>query len=93
MKTPATIRQLTMADEKLFPDALELLNRTQGRDLFAPEYMVRKTSSPDVLVLGAFVERELIAIAVAEFIDNFDWYLPFDPTIKKHNGTCLKRKR
>ena len=87
MKIKTLIRVLTTADENLFPDALELLNRTQGRDLFAPEYMAKKTSSSNVSVLGAFIEEELVAIAVAEFIDNFDWYLPFDPEINKYNGT------
>ncbi len=87
MNLDYNIRQITIADENLFPDALELLNRTQGRDLFATDYMTMKTTSPDVLVLGAFLENELVAIAVAEFISNFDWYLPFDPTMNKYNGT------
>ena len=87
MKTEANIRQITFADEKLFPDALELLNRTQGRDLFASDYLLKKTNSPDARVFGAFLNQELVAIAVAEFINNFDWYLPFDPTINSFNGT------
>ncbi|MES2527602.1 MAG: GNAT family N-acetyltransferase [Bdellovibrionota bacterium] len=86
MKTHVDIRQITIADEQIFPDALELLNRTQGRDLFATDYMIKKTTSSDVLMLGAFQEDELVAVAVAEFINNFDWYLPFDSTINKHNG-------
>lgn len=87
MKIKTEIRVLTNADEGIFPDALELLNRTQGRDLFAPDYLSRKTSSPDVRVFGGFLDQELVAVAVAEFIDNFDWYLPFDPTMSRHNGT------
>lgn len=85
MKTE--IRALTQGDKDIFPDALELLNRTQGRGLFAPDYLSLKISSPKVCVIGAFIAGELVAVAVAEFIDNFDWYLPFDPTINKFNGT------
>lgn len=48
MKVKTKIRVLTMADGSFFPDALELLNRTQGRGLFAPDYLTLKTSSPDV---------------------------------------------
>lgn len=87
MKTEAIIRQITTADENLFPDALELLNRTQGRDLFASDYLLKKTASKDARVFGAFIKQELVAVAVAEFINNFDWYLPFDPTINSFNGT------
>ncbi len=87
MKTQTTIRRITLTDQNLFPDALELLNRTQGRDLFAPDYLVKKTTSEDARVFGAFIDQELVAIAVAEFINNFDWYLPFDPEISSFNGT------
>lgn len=87
MNVKTEIRVLTETDVEIFPDALELLNRTQGRDLFAPDYLLKKTSSTDAMVIGAFLDRELVAVAVAEFIDNFDWYLPFDPSMNKYNGT------
>lgn len=86
MKIKTDIRVITQNDESIFPDALELLNRTQGRDLFAHDYLSKKTISPDVKVFSAFLKEELVAVAVAEFIDNFDWYLPFDPTINQYNG-------
>lgn len=87
MNIKAELRQITSGDESIFPDALELLNRTQGRDLFARNYLSQKTSSADAAVFGAFVDDEIQAVAVAEFIDNFDWYLPFDSTINQYNGT------
>jgi hypothetical protein len=46
METPAVIRQMTGAEEKLFPDALDLLNRTERRNLFAPDYLFSNTKTP-----------------------------------------------
>ncbi len=87
MKMKIEIRQITSGDEILFPDALELLNRTQGRDLFGSDYLIRKTTQDTALVLGAFIEKELVAVGVAELIDNFDFYERFDPSLKNGNGT------
>jgi GNAT superfamily N-acetyltransferase len=75
------VRQLTPDDRRIFPAARELLNRTQGRDLFGPAYMDERTASPTTLVLGAFRGDELVSVGVAELITNFDYYRPFVPTI------------
>lgn len=75
------IRQITKEDSLYFNDALELLNRTQGRDLFAPDYMDKRTSDPLSLVIGAFDNRALIGLGVAQIIDKFEFYLPFDKKI------------
>jgi GNAT superfamily N-acetyltransferase len=78
-----TIRPITSQDESYFKNALELLNRTQGRDLFAPNYMELRTKDPQAFIAGAFQGKELVGLGVAQVINNYDFYLPFDPDINK----------
>lgn len=76
-----TYRQLTTTDKPLFADAISILNRTQGRDLFAQNYLDSKTNNPLCYVVAAFAGEELAGIGVTEIISNFDYYLPFDSKI------------
>lgn len=77
-----TVRQITIQDSKIFSACLELLNRTQGRGLFSPQYMDIRTQDPKTYVVGAFQNNELVALAMAQIIDKYDYYLPFDPNIQ-----------
>lgn len=75
------VRHMTVADRPFFRAALDLLNRTQGRDLFGPSYLDERTASPLNLVLGAFRGDEIVGVGVAELISSYDYYLPFQPGI------------
>jgi GNAT superfamily N-acetyltransferase len=75
------IRQLTIADAQYFEDALELLNRTQGRDLFNPTYMSRRISDPLSYVVGAFRDNQILAVGVAQVLHSVEFYLVFDAEI------------
>lgn len=75
------IRQLTSEDSAFFSAGTELLNRTQGRDLFAADYLFKKTTEREAFVVGAFEGKEIISIGVAQIIHEFDFYLPFDKNI------------
>lgn len=83
MQLNIEIKEITAANRSLFPDALELLNRTQGRDLFAPDYMETKTASGTAKVFGAFDKGILVGLGVAELIANVDYYLAFAPEISQ----------
>lgn len=76
-----SIRELTTKDEKYFLDGIELLNRTQGRDLFSQDYLHQKTKDPLAKVFAAFDGEKLISVGIAQLIDNYDYYLPFVPDI------------
>jgi|WetSurMetagenome_2_1015567.scaffolds.fasta_scaffold490848_2 GNAT superfamily N-acetyltransferase len=76
-----TIRQITPDDHQLFSDALELLNRTQGRDLFGPQYMSERTNDPKSFAVGAFAGTELVGVGVAQLVNEFEYYQPFNPNI------------
>lgn len=84
-----TIRQMTPDDHQLFPAALELLNRTQGRDLFGPQYMNERTSDPKSFAVGAFAGTELVGVGIAQLISEFGYYQPFDPNISSELKTKL----
>lgn len=77
------IRQLTSHDSSLFPAGVELLNRTQGRDLFPADYLEKKTADPEVYVVAALENDHLISVGVAQIIHEYDFYVPFDSTIKE----------
>ncbi|NMC44971.1 MAG: GNAT family N-acetyltransferase [candidate division Zixibacteria bacterium] len=83
-----TIRQMTPDDYQFFPAALELLNRTQGRDIFGPQYMDERTSDPDSFAVGAFAGAELVGVGIARLINEFEYYEPFDSNI----SSALKDK-
>lgn len=75
------IRPITLHDKDQFPDCLELLNRTQGRGLFSPDYMDHHVQNPKSYVVGAFLDEKVVGLGVVQIIDNYDFYLPFDPNI------------
>jgi GNAT superfamily N-acetyltransferase len=75
------IRPITKLDQPYFVDALELLNRTQGRDLFNSTFMERRTSDPLSFVAGAFDGKRLIGLGVAQVLHELEYYLVFDPNI------------
>ena len=83
------IRPLLPTDQPLFPDGVKLLNRSQGEDLFAPDYLANRASDPLSYVVGAVANNALVAIGVASLIDTFDYYKPFDEEI----GLELAKKR
>jgi GNAT superfamily N-acetyltransferase len=76
-----TTRPLTLADQRLVPAALELLNRTQGRGLFDDDYLGRRFRHPESFVVGAFRDEELVGVGVVEVITDLSYYLPFVPEI------------
>jgi ribosomal protein S18 acetylase RimI-like enzyme len=75
------IRKLINTDQSLFTEAIELLNRTQGRNLFDSNYLDIKTKDQNSIVLGAFNNNQLLGIGVAQVINDFKFYSPFDPQI------------
>ncbi|MEQ1721610.1 MAG: GNAT family N-acetyltransferase [Pseudobdellovibrio sp.] len=76
-----TIRRLTPIDQHIFAEAVELLNRTQGRNLFDTDYLDIKTKDQNSIVLGAFDNNHILGIGVAQVINDFKFYIPFDPQI------------
>lgn len=76
-----SVRKLTLQDKALFPEGLELLNRTQGRDLFAPDYLLHTVQDLKSYVVGGFQSGDLIAVGVAAVIEDFNYYVPFQPGI------------
>lgn len=73
--------QLTSNHSRFFPEGIELLNRTQGRDLFPADYLQKRTEDLDSFVVGVFEASTLISIGIAQVIHEYDFYLPFDPDI------------
>lgn len=81
-KQDVEIRPLTAADSRYFTDGVELLNRTQGRGMFAESYLADRTADPNCLVFAGFYDGQIVAIGVTQLLQNLDYYLPFDPKIK-----------
>lgn len=79
--TSITIRALTLKDSSVFAEAVELLNRTQGVGLFPSDYLHGLVGNPDAQVYAAFEDRDLVGLGVAQEIETFEYYLPFDPSI------------
>lgn len=77
-----TYRQLKSEDFHLFDAGLELLNRTQGRDLFGHDYLTQRTSDLHSLVVAAFDHQALIGLGVAQVIFSCEYYLPFNPNMR-----------
>lgn len=77
------IRQLTAQDAEYFPEGIELLNRTQGRDLFAKDYLEIRTADPKSYVVAAFQGGQIVSLGIAQIIDNYDFYIPFVPDINE----------
>ena len=75
------IRPLLPEDSLLFPEGVELLNGTQGRDFFPSDYLEKRTADPKSLVLVALDDSQVVGLGVAQVIDQFDFYLPFNQNI------------
>ena len=71
-------RRLAPQDEPLSAAGLVLLNRTQGEGLFKANYLKERLDDPDSMVIAALRGDELVGIASAHLITQFDYYLPFD---------------
>ncbi len=84
-----TFRTLTISDQSYFPAGLELLNRTQGRDLFGPLYLEESVNDPQSLVVAAFDDEEIVAVGVAKLIELLEFYEAFEPGISQE----LSRKK
>ena len=82
-KTAIQLRPLKLADQALFPEAVRLLNRTQGEGLFKPDYLEQLVSRDDAVVIAAFEMSKIIGLGVAQIINNFDYYLRFDPQVNE----------
>jgi len=76
-----TIRRLMPQDNGYFPEAVDLLNRTQGLNLVAPNYLDERSADPKSFVAGAFDGDNLVGIATAQIISSFSYYAPFDANI------------
>ncbi len=74
-------RQLTSSDKAYFSEAVELLNRTQGRDLFPIDYLDLRTHDENSFVVAAIKNESIISVGVAQLIHDFEFYLPFDSSI------------
>jgi GNAT superfamily N-acetyltransferase len=64
----------------LLPECLALLERTQGKGIFEPDYFGRCASGEgDRLLLIALLEGKLAGIATARVLpeNDFDYYVPF----------------
>ncbi len=75
------IRPLTLADAGLFAEATEILNRTQGRDLFSQNYLADLVVDSKARIFAAFIDGRLMGLGVAQIISDFNYYLPFDENI------------
>ncbi|MCB0347420.1 MAG: GNAT family N-acetyltransferase [Bdellovibrionales bacterium] len=59
------------------------MNRTQGRDLCGPNFLKDLMDREDAFVVGTFDGNRLLGVATAKIIDNYDYYLPFNPHINE----------
>jgi GNAT superfamily N-acetyltransferase len=71
------IEQLTLKDESRFPEALELLNRLQGRGIFPGHYLHERARDPRSHIVAAFNGEKMVAAAVGEVLSRFDYYTAF----------------
>lgn len=81
------IRVLTMQDSRWFPMGVALLNRTQGCDLFAADYLAVKTESENAIVVAVFREDKIVGVGVSEVITDFSYYTPFVPRLAEELRT------
>jgi len=72
-----TIRPLHLNDQTLFPEALEILNRLQGRGLFPPHYLADRARDPESFIVAAFDGELLVGAAVAQVLANLDYQRAF----------------
>jgi GNAT superfamily N-acetyltransferase len=74
--------QIIRADpshSSFFPECLALVDRTQGRGIFALDYFERCASDGEKLLLLALLDGSLVGVAGARVLpqDGFDYYLSF----------------
>lgn len=72
---------MNLNDKGIFHEAVDLLNRTQGVGLFPSDYLDLLIPLSQAMVLGAFLGNDLVGVGVAQIINSFDYYLPFDENI------------
>ena len=80
------ISELDHGDSRILGEVLKLLNRTQGQGLFSREYITTRVSSPEALVLVGFIEERLVSAGCAEIVKDFEYYRPFDASIRDRYG-------
>jgi GNAT superfamily N-acetyltransferase len=71
----------------LLPKFLALVERTQGKGIFEPDYFVRCASGEgDRLLLIALLEGKLAGVATARVLpeNDFDYYVPFGKEAVEH---------
>ncbi len=51
--------------------------------MFAPSFLDERVADEKSLVVAAFVAQRLVGIGVAQLIDRFEYYKPFDPNIER----------
>lgn len=76
------IRRLAPADQHLFAAGVALLNDAQGSNLFTVTYLDERTARDDSAVWVALMEDTVVGIGVAQLVTEFEFYLPFDATIR-----------
>lgn len=78
------IRVLNQSDEHLLPECLELLERTQGRNVCNRDYL-KKILSPEkgLLLVLENDQQHILAVAGAQILEGstFEYYLPFGEEI------------
>ena len=83
------ITKLDINNLELLKESLDMMNRTQGEDLFDNAYLTRRANSKGAIVLCAFLKNQLVGVGCAELIDNLGYYKPFDNKIAER----LKNKK
>ena len=86
---PVEIRVLTALNKSSFEKGVNLLNETQGRNLFAVDYLEIRTADPLSRIWAAFEDEEIVGLGIAQVIDSFEYYNKFDPSL----ATELAKKK
>lgn len=83
------IYTLTPQDEHLLPDCLELLERTQGRNVSSLKWLTKSLHSEDGLILVLLSEQKIMGVAGARVLrPPHDYYLPFGLEIVEKMNSC-----
>lgn len=83
MKNDIKIQTLDLENIPVLKEALDMMNRTQGDGIFQMNYLTSKIERKDALVLGAFINGELISVGGAEIISDLGYYVPFEQGIQE----------
>ncbi len=80
-----TYQTLLDAKNETLKNGVDLLNQLQGEGLFAPNYLELGVQDPHSYIVGAFDNQRLIGVAVAQVLDNLDYYtLLNEDFVKNH---------